>query len=74
MSIGIVGFVSWGIFLVLTAIGLFIWGYRRGQFKDVEEAKYRMLEDRDPEPWPGRESNEGSASISEAKQEGGTGR
>ena len=25
-----------------------------GQFHDIEEAKYRMLEEREPEPWPER--------------------
>jgi cbb3-type cytochrome oxidase maturation protein len=55
MTFGLLGFVAWGVFLILTAIGLFLWGYRRGQFKDIEEAKYRMLEDREPEPWPGRD-------------------
>jgi nitrogen fixation-related uncharacterized protein len=75
MTIGILGFIAWGIFLVLTAAGLFIWGYRRGQFKGIEEAKYRMLEDREPEPWPGRESNQKSKELrgNEANQEGGNG-
>lgn len=75
MTIGLLGFIGWGIFLTLTAIGLFVWGYRRGQFKDIEEAKYRMLEDREPEPWPGRETNsqKKKLQINEAKHEGGKG-
>ena len=40
-----------GVAAVIT-VALFIWGRRGGQFKDIEEAKYRMLEDREPEPWP----------------------
>jgi nitrogen fixation-related uncharacterized protein len=28
-----------------------IWGIRNDQFKNVEEAKYTMLEDKEPEPW-----------------------
>jgi nitrogen fixation-related uncharacterized protein len=40
------------IFVVGTGIALLIWGWRTGQFKNIEEAKYRMLEDREPEPWP----------------------
>jgi nitrogen fixation-related uncharacterized protein len=46
--------VAWMIFVPLVAIGLILNGWKTGQFKDVEEAKYKMLEDRDPEPWPGR--------------------
>jgi hypothetical protein len=30
---------------------LFI-AWRSGQFKNIEEAKYRMLEEIEPEPWP----------------------
>ena len=29
--------------------GLFVWGLLSGQFRDIEEAKYRMLELDDPE-------------------------
>jgi nitrogen fixation-related uncharacterized protein len=46
---------------VVIAVVLFVWGWRNGQFKNIEEAKYRMLDDREPEPWPGRE-NGGSGS------------
>ena len=38
--------------LLLIFLGLFIWGIKTGQFKNVEEAKYKMLEDKEPEPWP----------------------
>jgi nitrogen fixation-related uncharacterized protein len=33
-------------------VALFIWGWRTGQFREIEEPKYRMLEDREPQPWP----------------------
>jgi nitrogen fixation-related uncharacterized protein len=33
---------SLGVFAVFA--GLFIWGWITGQFRDVEEPKYRMLE------------------------------
>jgi nitrogen fixation-related uncharacterized protein len=33
---------------------MLIWGWQHGQFKDIEEAKYRMLEDREPEAWSDR--------------------
>ncbi len=47
--VGISGLV--GIRSILSGIVLLIWGWRRGQFKDIEAAKYRMLEDKEPEAW-----------------------
>jgi cbb3-type cytochrome oxidase maturation protein len=41
--------------VALTGVVFLVWGWKHGQFEDIEEAKYRMLEDREPEPWPGRE-------------------
>jgi len=52
MPLGMWVVVGWMGFVALTGVIMFVWGWKRGQFKDVEEAKYRMLEDRDPEPWP----------------------
>jgi cbb3-type cytochrome oxidase maturation protein len=43
--------LGWMAFVMLTGIALLIWGWRTGQFHDIEEPKYRMLEDREPEPW-----------------------
>ncbi len=43
---------GWMVLVALSAVILLVWGWRRGQFRNVEEAKYRMLEDKDPEPWP----------------------
>ncbi len=54
MPIGLWAVVGWMIFVTLTGIAFVVWGWQRGQFIDVEEAKYRMLEDREPEPWPER--------------------
>lgn len=35
------------LFLIFT--GLFIWGLKSGQFRDIEAPKYRMLEDNEPD-------------------------
>lgn len=46
--------VGWMTFVSLTGVAFLLWGWKRGQFKDIEEAKYRMLNDQEPEPWPER--------------------
>ena len=59
MPLGMWAFLLWMIFVTLTGVVLLAWGWRTGQFRNVEEAKYRMLEDREPEGWPGREGGRG---------------
>ena len=54
MPVGMWVVVGWMLFVALTGVGFVIWGWKDGQFKNIEEAKYRMLEDREPEPWPDR--------------------
>lgn len=54
MPVGMWVVVGWMAFVALTGVAFLVWGWRRGQFHDIEEAKYRMLEEREPEPWPGR--------------------
>jgi nitrogen fixation-related uncharacterized protein len=57
MAVGVVIFAAWLAFMAITVVAFVIWAFREGQLKDVEEPKYRMLQDREPEPWPGREDN-----------------
>ena len=52
MALGLWVFLGWMVFVVFTGAVFLVWAWRSGQFKNVEEAKYRMLEDRQPEPWP----------------------
>ena len=52
MTIGAWVFLFWLGFVILTGIVFLIWGWKRGQFKDVEEAKYKVLEDKKPVSWP----------------------
>ena len=56
MSIGARLFLFWIGSAAILGIALLIWGWRTGQFRDIEEAKFRMLEDREPEPWPGEDA------------------
>jgi cbb3-type cytochrome oxidase maturation protein len=58
MPLGLWVIVGWMVFVSFTGIVFLLWGWKRGQFKDIEEAKYRMLEDREPEPWPDRKGEE----------------
>lgn len=32
------------LFVFLTFLGFFLWGLKTGQFRDIEEAKYRIFE------------------------------
>lgn len=57
MQLGLWFFVGWMAFVVLTGIIFLIYGIATGQFKDVEEAKYRMLEEREPQSWNNEEDN-----------------
>jgi cbb3-type cytochrome oxidase maturation protein len=54
MPLGLWVVVGWMAFVTLTGFALMAWGLKNGQFDDVEEPKYRMLEDREPLDWPGR--------------------
>jgi nitrogen fixation-related uncharacterized protein len=59
MALGLWVFLGWMIFVVFTGAAFLIWAWRNGQFRNVEEAKYRMLEDREPEPWPEKPKKKG---------------
>jgi cbb3-type cytochrome oxidase maturation protein len=67
MALGLWVYVAWAVFVGIVGVALLIWAWRSGQFKNVEEAKYSMLEDREPEPWPDK-TNAGK--TKEAKQDG----
>lgn len=54
MPIGMWVVVGWMAFVTLTGIVLLLYAWQSGTFKNVEEPKYRMLEDHEPEPWPDR--------------------
>jgi nitrogen fixation-related uncharacterized protein len=59
MALGVWVFLGWMIFVVFTGVAFLIWAWQNGQFRNVEEAKYRMLEDREPEPWPEKPKKKG---------------
>ncbi len=55
MPIGILLFLAWMALEAVVVLAMIVWGFENGQWKDIEEPKYRMLVDREPQPWPGRE-------------------
>jgi cbb3-type cytochrome oxidase maturation protein len=58
MPLGMWVVVGWMVLVALTGVAFLVWGWKSGQFRDIEEAKYRMLEDKEPEPWPDRKGGE----------------
>jgi nitrogen fixation-related uncharacterized protein len=54
MPLGIWFLVAWMILMACIGIAFLVWGWWKGQFRNIEEPKYRMLEEREPEPWPRR--------------------
>jgi len=48
-------FVAWTLLEILIVVVTIVWGFETGQWKDIEEPKYRMLIDIEPQPWPGRD-------------------
>ena len=58
MPLGMWVVVGWMVFVAFTGIVFMVWGWKTGQFRDIEEAKYRMLEEREPEPWPEKEGGQ----------------
>ena len=54
----VIGFMA---FVAASAFAMIAWGLRTGQFDDMEAVKYRMLEDVEPQDWPGRHEPKGGA-------------
>jgi nitrogen fixation-related uncharacterized protein len=57
MALGAWVVFGWMAFVGLTIVAFIVYAVKSGQLKDIEEAKYKMLEDREPEPWPGQEQD-----------------
>jgi nitrogen fixation-related uncharacterized protein len=54
MTPGIWLLVLWSAGILVFLLVWLSWGLDHGQFDDLEETKYTMLQDREPEGWPGR--------------------
>ena len=51
MSLGVVVLVGGMILISLTALIFLIWGFKTGQFKNLEETKYQVLDEKEPQGW-----------------------
>lgn len=67
MPIGVILFVVWMALEVVVVAASIAWGFENGQWKDIEEAKYNMLIDRELEPWPGREKGKPEKGLEEGQ-------
>ena len=75
MSIGEIVFIGWSVLMVIISLVYFVWAWESGQFNHIEKAKFDMLEDKEPLPWPGREGKTGgkpSNKISPGEKGGGS--
>jgi cbb3-type cytochrome oxidase maturation protein len=59
MPLGYWAFVGWLLLITLMGVCALFWGWQSGQFKDIEAPKYRVLEEREPAPWPNRDRRRG---------------
>ncbi len=66
MALGVWLVASWMALMVVIGVVLFGWGWRSGQFRDVEASKRTMLEEREPEPWPRKAARRRPAGRGEA--------
>ncbi len=71
MPLGLIVFVAWMLFMAIMTVAFILWGLREGQFKNIEEPKFRMMFDREPEPWPGREKPKWERNAEPSGSEGG---
>lgn len=73
MSLGEVFFIGWSLLMLIISIAFFFWAKESGQLKNVEKAKFDMLEDREPKPWPVRDETNKPESHNEndAMEQGG---
>lgn len=44
MSEAVFALTVMSLFIFFTFLGFFVWGLKTGQFRDIEEAKYRIFE------------------------------
>ena len=58
MPLGLWVVILWMAFVFLFGLALMAWGLVTHQFDDVQEPARRMLEDIEPQSWPGRGGSE----------------
>jgi cbb3-type cytochrome oxidase maturation protein len=72
MSVGEVFFIGWSLLMVIICVIFFVWGWESGQFKHIEKAKFDMLQEKEPQSWPGRKKkNKDTTGVKEEPGENG---
>ncbi len=72
MPAGLILFIAWMALEAVVVLASIVWGFENGQWKNIEEPKYRMLLDIEPQPWPGREKKPLHAEQEKEETPGGT--
>jgi cbb3-type cytochrome oxidase maturation protein len=61
MPMGLWVVIGWMALVSISGLILIAWGLKTHQFDDIEGSKLAMLEDCEPQDWPGRAGTEGGA-------------
>ncbi len=54
MNLGVILFLAWTALEVVFIIATILWTVENGDWKNIEQPKYDMMEEREPADWPGR--------------------
>lgn len=68
MPLGVILVIAWMGLEFMVVIVMILWGFENGQWKDIEEPKYRMLVDRELQPWPARKKKQPKDTESKIEQ------
>lgn len=49
---------AWFIAVILGGVAAIYWGWRTGWMQRFEGDRYAVLEEHEPEPWPGRDEGQ----------------
>jgi hypothetical protein len=52
---GFILFIVWTALEIVVVIGTIMWSVGNGDWKNIEEPKYAVLQDRELADWPGRQ-------------------
>jgi len=71
MSPGVLLILLWSVGVIVVGLVWLVWGLETGQFDDLEETKYTMLKEKEPQDWPGRRPRPRVGRANRARQRKG---